>query len=234
VQTKPLAIYVGATCFLVAGIAGGAWAMLGRNNTETPLFLQAAAIPTPVPVVNWPPPSRNGSIAFLDEWVSLVTPHAPIVARSSSTETEPADASATAPAASKNAAATPHEVIRETTGNEKSAKEEAAKEKRSKKKAAKSEKRRRAIEMQDDGGEQDRTVGLGSTPRAAEHDDEDRDDRKSFRHWRDRERHHRRAHNDRDVTVGERMEHQRPQVRAVPAERGGGLFGLFGGFDDGW
>jgi hypothetical protein len=238
VQTKPLAIYLGTAGILVASVAGAAWSSFG-SKSDRPLFMQAAQMPSEPQTANWPPASTTGSVAFLNEWIDLISPLKPrettVIQDNASgatqnDTTQRAGEAATRPAAATDVAPAPREVVRELPANE------SAKEKRAKRRAARSEKQRR--EFRDDDREPE-TVGLGTGgAQRGERDDEDR----HYRSRRDRDRSYRRDREDRDRTVGVRYRDERepPEARSEPGlppigpASGAGLFGLFGSSDGGW
>jgi hypothetical protein len=219
-----LAIYVGTACFVVAGIGGATWASFRSGKADPPLFLQSAESTYQAPTVDWPDPSAAPSgagVAYLNEWMALVSP---VIATARS---QPDLATSQQPSDNANAAVAPQEIVKDVP-------DESPAEKRSRTKAAASQKRRHEGDAKDDDGDRIQTTGQGST--ASERSGEQ--DRRARRSRRARENEDRRDDEDGDRTVGLRYRRGEPaEVRVVPAEpveRGGGLFGIFDSFHNGW
>jgi hypothetical protein len=243
---------MGAAGALVAGIAGATWMSTGGGKTDAPLFVQSAEISDPVRTTNWPAPSAaksgSGSIAYLNEWINLVTPLKPHpeTADGDKSSSNVADSGDDAPAANaspvpKTSGAAPHETIRELPLPQDA---QGKKEKRVKRKAARTERKRRDREDADR-GDHDQTVGQGARPvsRSADRDErEDTDEPSTRRRHRDRDHGYRHRHDERDETVGvhraergDRVDRDAPppEVRVLPEgperpDRPPPLFGLFG------
>jgi hypothetical protein len=113
VHANKLATYLGCAGLLVGG-AGLTYDSLAARAPAAPLFVQASLVALPEPAA-WPPADGATSVAYLDEWIELLTPvkhtEAAGAAPPDSTPAEPSRNIQSRDAPSANANATTRETV---------------------------------------------------------------------------------------------------------------------------